>query len=150
MLAALNEVRRGGPARDRWGSPPPAGFAADWSAFNFEGTEEDDFALGSRGFVEDEADGMAGGCKFYVGVTNNPAQRHMQHKGNSRFPGSGFIERLRHRGWELAERRDAPVSDADVRLEHVARRRHPGAAHYQIVLGHVASAFPLRARAYAV
>ena len=49
--------------------------------FNFEGTRDDHYCLGSRGFGE----------KRYTGLTDDLEKRHREHSGVGEFDGSAFI-----------------------------------------------------------
>jgi superfamily II DNA or RNA helicase len=61
---------------------------------NFQGFQEDYFCLGSQGYLPDPSTGV-GGCKFYVGITNDKARRHGEHCHlENHYPGSKWIKRL--------------------------------------------------------
>jgi superfamily II DNA/RNA helicase len=70
--------------------------------FNFEGTEEDNYCLGSQGHADGLDEPAVGGYKFYVGTTNDKTRRHKEHKEaieNGGDRGSGFIRSMGNHGY---------------------------------------------------
>ncbi|KAJ1629279.1 hypothetical protein T492DRAFT_122653 [Pavlovales sp. CCMP2436] len=101
MIAVLNDARRRAISPDGLD-----GFDPDYARCNFEGTPEDDYGLGSRGYAERVGEPAVGGCKFYVGVAlRDEHVRHRQHMGlEGSDRGATFVKRMRASGWTLAER----------------------------------------------
>lgn len=122
VLAALNEARR---KRD---CPPSLSECepkfehehiaqGGWfgpERFNFEGTAEDNYCLGSKGHAAARGECASGGCKYYVGTTNDKGRRHREHEDtalNGASRGSRYIYDMGARGepdafggWKLATR----------------------------------------------
>jgi len=129
-IAALNELRRRQSRRPKNNNcrlteafkrliPK---FEENYELYNFEGTEEDNYCLGSRGTISlDDGDGefsgsTNGAIKWYIGTTMDKFRRHKEHAGNdprTESRSSSFVRLMTHRmqirqaddfgGWQVVD-----------------------------------------------
>lgn len=118
-------------AMDNCSAPGAVAFQDDYARFNFEGTYEDHYCLGSRGPIADVSNtdrgefsmSIDGASKWYVGTTQDKVRRHAEHGGaDPRIEGrSSFFIRFmtscayqgRHRVHSAEAARAAAVARRD-------------------------------------